>query len=218
MFDAVLFDFDLTLVDSRAAVAECVNFSLRRLGLPEVEPTRAHATIGLTLAQAFAALTGVVEPEPASLFTRYFAERADVVTLDLVLFYAAVPGLLAELKARGIRTGIVSSRYRYRIEAILHASALGSAIDQVIGFEDVPEHKPHPAGVNAALARLGVDGTRALFVGDHVVDALAAKAAGVRFVGVLSGVTSSAQFAQVGAHEVVDSVAELLAHLAIPSR
>jgi phosphoglycolate phosphatase len=213
MLEAVLFDFDLTLVDSRAAVADCANFALRRLELPEVEAAQAHATIGLTLPQAFTALTGVDDAGVAARFVQHWVERADVVTLELVTIYAAVPALLAELRARGIRTGIVSSRFRYRIEAILHKAELSAAIDRVVGLEDVAEHKPHPAGIHAVLSSLGVESARALFVGDHLVDAQAAHAAGVRFVGVLSGGTSRAAFAEIGAHETVESVAELLAYL-----
>jgi len=212
--DAVLFDFDLTLADSSAAVAECANFALRSLALAEAEPAAITRTIGLTLADSFRSLTGVADPALAAAYARRFIERADEVMADLTVLYPSVPTVLRALRERRTLTGIVSTKFRYRIEEILRRADSTTLVDAIVGGEDVTHHKPDPSGIRAALSRLNVRSGRAVYVGDHPVDAVAARAAGVSFIGVLSGVTERTGFAEIDAHEVIGSVAELPDYLA----
>ena len=46
-FDLVVFDWDGTLMDSAAAIAESIQESCRDLGLPVPDDTRARYVIGL---------------------------------------------------------------------------------------------------------------------------------------------------------------------------
>lgn len=55
---AVIFDFDLTLVESTEGVTDCANYALQALGLPTVSTDRVRQTIGLTLPHTFHALSG----------------------------------------------------------------------------------------------------------------------------------------------------------------
>jgi phosphoglycolate phosphatase len=211
--DAVLFDFDLTLADSTAGVTECTNFALRALGFDEAQGPAIRATIGLPLAQSFTVLTGNSDPTLAANFAHHFVQRADDVMADLTEIYAAVPRVFSDLRARSRRTGIVSTKFRYRIEEILRRSDLLALVDAIVGGEDVTVQKPDPSGILKILSTLSVSARRTLYVGDHQVDAITANAAGVDFVGVLTGATDRARFAQVHAHDVLDSVAEVPSHL-----
>jgi len=65
----------------------------------------------------------------------------------------------------------------------------------VVGSADVKRHKPDPEGLLFALDRLGVQPKDALFCGDTVLDAGAAKNAGTRFAAVLNGTTPAEDFA-----------------------
>ena len=59
------------------------------------------------------------------------------------------------------------------------------------------------------MDRLGVEADDAIYVGDTTIDAEAAANAGLRFVGVLSGVTTREQFAPFESIGLLDSVGEL---------
>jgi beta-phosphoglucomutase-like phosphatase (HAD superfamily) len=74
----------------------------------------------------------------------------------------------------------------YRIAAILRRAGLERAVDLIVGAEDVTEHKPHPQGLLSALEQLGVVSARAVYVGDHPLDAEAAARAGLLFIAVLT--------------------------------
>ncbi len=185
--DAVVFDFDLTLADSTPAVIDCVNYALASLGEPAAAPSIIRRTIGLTLPQTFRMLAGRADSAREAEFAHRFIKRADEVMVSATRIFERVPQALEALRRRAVRIAIVSTKYRYRIEAILAKAALAEAIDIIVGGEDVQRHKPHPEGLLKALTRLGVPPSRAVYVGDHALDAEAARAAGVRFIAVQTG-------------------------------
>lgn len=65
---------------------------------------------------------------------------------------------------------------------------LDDAVDAVVGRDTVEEHKPDPEPLLAAIAALGVDPARAVFVGDSASDRVAAERAGVPFVWAVDAV------------------------------
>ena len=192
MLEAVLFDFDYTLVDASPGIILCANYALTRMGHAEETAERIRATIGLSLPDAFRWLRGPQEPG-AETFARLFVEHADRVMVDHTTLLPAVPGALAALQRRGLRLGIVSTKFRFRIEAVLQRDGLGGAFEAIVGGEDVAQHKPHPESLLLALRKLGQP-AGCVYVGDSPTDAHAAQRAGLPFVGVLSGVTPAAGF------------------------
>ncbi|AYQ41082.1 HAD family hydrolase [Burkholderia aenigmatica] len=206
---AVLFDFDLTLADSSAAIIACTEYALHRLDAAAATPAQIGAVIGLPLHEMFRSLTGETEPARADAFARHFVARADEIMVHGTRIYPEVPSLLARLREQGLAVAIVSSKFRYRIEAILALNELQSLVDVLIGGEDVQRHKPDPEGLVLALARLGVPARSAIYVGDHAVDAQAAERAGVAFVGAVSGMTSFDGWARAGKQAVATHIGEL---------
>lgn len=55
---AVIFDFDLTLADSSAAIIECTRYALDQLDAAGPTPAQIGAVIGLPLPDMFRSLTG----------------------------------------------------------------------------------------------------------------------------------------------------------------
>jgi len=192
---AALFDFDFTLADSSRGVIACIDHALDSLRLPPAPPDQIRATIGLSLPATFACLTGLTDPSLVAAFSRHFIARADAVMADLTRIYPEVPGVVRAVHRAGVSLGIVSSKFRYRIEGITAREGLLNYFPVIVGAEDVPHHKPHPAGLEVALMRLQCSPDDAVYVGDHPVDAEAAVRAGVPFVAVLSGPSHRNAFA-----------------------
>lgn len=210
MTKAVIFDFDYTLGDSTAGIALSVNYALERLGygtrgIPEI-----RKTVGLSLKDTFTALTA--ETEKAERFAELFREKADeVMTANTVLYPDAVTVLKA-LRERGFKTGIVTTKYRYRIEQILAKFGAEELIDVVVGAEDVKAEKPAPEGLLAVISRLGADG--ALYVGDSLVDAKTAENAGTDFAAVLTGATPKEYFEKHRRVCIAETLTEIAAYIA----
>lgn len=184
---AVLFDFDLTLADSTRGAVECINYALMEMDLPHAEHHAIRATIGLSLPATLARLTGLTDPVLANNFMANFVRRADLRMVDLTSIFPDASRAVQELREAGMKTAIVSTKYRYRIEAILARDGLRESFDVIVGGEDVVRHKPDPEGLLQALGRIGISGPDAVYVGDHPVDAMAASGARIPFVAALTG-------------------------------
>ncbi|GAE89654.1 inorganic pyrophospatase PpaX [Acetivibrio straminisolvens JCM 21531] len=145
-YKAVFFDFDYTLADSSKGVIECINYALQKMGYPKSSPESICKTICLTLSEAYRELSGDTSDSNAELFRQYFKERADIVMCDGTIVYNTVESVLKRLKSMNLKTGIVSTKYRYRIEDILKRDGLLQYFDVIIGGEDVAAPKPDPEG------------------------------------------------------------------------
>lgn len=190
----VVFDFDYTLGDSTAGIAQSINYALDRLGHSAKDTDAIKKTIGLSLKRAYVELTGNGDPERAEQFANYFKEKADKVMLDNTVLYPDVVQMLEKLKENGYKTAIVTTKFRYRIEQILNKYNAGHLIDVIVGAEDVKVEKPDPEGLLWVIKFFGAEKDDVLFVGDSVVDAKTAERAGVSFSAVLTGTTSKEEF------------------------
>ncbi|MEE9282206.1 MAG: HAD-IA family hydrolase [Myxococcota bacterium] len=210
---SLIFDFDFTLADSSAGIIECVTHALAELGFRAPDPERIRETIGLSRDASLEHLVGGLDAGRAARFFRAFVERADKVMVQQTFIYGFVPALVAELRRRGHRLGIVSTKFRYRIESILAREGLADSFDAIVGGEDTALHKPDPAGLLLALERLRGAASDALYVGDHPVDGQAARAAALPFVATLSGVTPREAFAALAPIAIVSDASEVPAVL-----
>lgn len=194
MYEALIFDFDYTLGDSTEGIVKSVNYGLRQLGHAEKDRESIRKTIGLSLKDTYASLTGRGDKEKAELFADYFREKADEVMVEHTRLYEPVGEVLANLRHKGCTIGIVTTKFHYRIDQILSKFSLGAAVDLIVGAEDVKIEKPDPEGLLWAARHLHTDPKKVLYVGDSVVDAKTAERADIDFGGVLTGTTSRDAF------------------------
>lgn len=95
------------------------------------------------------------------------------------LYDDALP-LLAKLRARGLKLGLVSNTARDLEEFVVHH---GIDVDAVLGSRSHGKTKPHRSIFEAALAQLGVGPAEAVMVGDSLEDDIeGAQALGMRAV------------------------------------
>lgn len=190
MYRAVIFDFDYTLGDSTNGIVLSANYALAGLGYAEKTVGEIKTTIGLSLRETFRALTNNPDESAASEFARLFRKRADEVMTENTVLYDGAKEMLSELGARGIKTGIVTTKFHYRIDAILRKFGAEDLIGVIVGGEDVAHEMPDPEGLIKAIKALGAEKREILYVGDSIVDARTAQSAGTDFAAVLTGTTT----------------------------
>ncbi|MCP4709860.1 MAG: HAD-IA family hydrolase [Planctomycetes bacterium] len=205
-FEAIIFDFDYTLADSSHGVFDCIDTALTEMNLPAVSYEASCRTIGLSLTAGFIELTGNREAQKAARFRQLFIKRADEIMADKTVLFGSTKPTIERLRKSGIPLGIVSTKFRYRIEAILARENLLKSFEVVVGGEDVSNHKPDPESLFLASEKLAVNPAHTLYVGDSVVDAETAQRAGVPFVAVLSGVTDAERFKGYEPLKVIDNL------------
>lgn len=193
-YKAVVFDFDLTLADSSKGILICFKHTLSKFGFPIPDDQTIYNTIGLTLEQAFDVLTGVEDKERNVLMRKEYVAKADEEMVKNTFFYDNAVAVLQVLQQAGVKVGIVSTKYRYRIVQSFEAQAGSFPVDEIIGGEDVLAHKPDPQGLNAMIERLNENKEDVLYVGDSYIDALTAQNAGVDFAAVTTGSTTKDKF------------------------
>ena len=113
--EAILFDFDFTLADSAAPVVACITHALQSTGYRVPGREAIERTIGLALPETFARLAPGGDPEE---LRRLFHVKADEVMVTGTRLFAEAILVVRRLKGLGFKLGIVSTKLRFRIEAI----------------------------------------------------------------------------------------------------
>ena len=209
-YTACLFDFDYTLADSSVGIVKCFRIVLERHGFCGVPEDSIRRTIGKTLEESCAHLNGETRMEVVTTGRKEYTPAADMyMNANTRLYPDALP-TLRWLKSRGIRVGILSTKYRRRIVDFFRDKDVPGLIDLIIGGEDVAQAKPHPEGLFKAMQCLNVEPSDVLYVGDSVVDARTAENAGVDFAGVLTGTTLRSELAVYPHVFLMSSLSELM--------
>lgn len=207
--DAVFVDLDGTLVDSLELILRAFEHTTS-LHLGQ-SPSRAdiRRTIGLPLASVLDRFAGGAGASLVETYREYVREHHD----RLVRPCPGMLDLLALLRRRGYRLGIVTAKSRVQAELAFRLCALEPLVDVTVAFEDTTEHKPHPAPLLEAARRIGVAPTRSLYLGDAIGDVVAARAAGMVAVAVTWGAGDPDDLRAAAPDFVIADPAELLAHL-----
>ena len=202
--DAIVFDWDGTIVDTLPAMLRANAQVLRGYGLPFDEERYRAAYIPDW--RVMYLRLGV--PEAA-------IEAAGARWLDLysaILTLAPFPGAEAALRrlaAAGHVMGIVTAGDRAVVELQLERFGLSELLPvRVCGDDDIAA-KPHPAPLLRALEQLGAQdrAEHATYVGDAPDDMRLARAVGARGIGIISILGTTDELLAAGAAEVHPSVA-----------
>jgi len=187
-YDLVLFDLDGTLIETAPEIADAVNDTLKRFGLPSVSQQQVNDWIGhgtrelLIQALAFTGNTTpgavrhsdsfrLIESEFAVFYGRRCGTRSRL--------YPHVRETLLALRAAGVRLAVVTNKEGRYTDTVLKAHELLPLFDRVISGDSLTVKKPDPAGIVECLKQFGLSSDRALFVGDSSIDVATARNAGI---------------------------------------
>ncbi len=180
---AVVFDLDGTLVDSMPMVLRAFAHALEPFCPPRSDE-ELLARLGGPPERTFRQLIGEARQVPEAM--RRLREFT-LANWHLIQPFPGMHSLLDDLRGGGCQIGLWTGRERESTEWILREQNLTTRVDACVCGDDLPTHKPHPAGLAATLGKLSVAGDEALFVGDADVDVLAGTEAGVRTVLIRHG-------------------------------
>lgn len=206
----VIFDFDGTLADTNSGIVLTFRRTLEELGIPCPADEVISATIGLPLRDCFTkAVPGITDAqadEAVVVYHRLF----DGIAIPAVTAFPGVPEMLLELRRRGVRTAIATSRGRRSLTLIVGRLNLGDCFDCMFAAEDVTNHKPAPDTALLAMERLGCSAAGTLVVGDTTYDLMMGHSAGCDVCGVTWGNQSLQQLESADPEYIVDRMEDLL--------
>lgn len=180
-YDAILYDFDGTLVDSIPMIVESFHIAYAEvLGIKKDEE-ELKKTIGLPLWTAFEEY----DHETRTALHEVY-RRANKNLLETgIKEFPGVEAMLETVKQAGIPQGVVTSKRKNSALFTMKQFRMESYFDVFVSREDTEEHKPHPAPLLLAAKQLNIEEmSRIVYVGDSIHDIKTAQAAGAVSVGV----------------------------------
>ncbi len=204
--DAVLFDLDGVLVDSRTAFARSINAALVAHGLPERADDELHTYLGPPLHRTFAALGGV-DAQVDALVLSYRARYRTTMAQESAVF-AGIPEALEAL-AEVMPLVVATSKSQALAEPLLEQLGLRDCFQAVHG----PSLQARDEAKSLTIAR-ALEGLpharRPVMVGDRKFDVLGARAHELPCVGVLWGIGSERELREAGAAALVREPVDLV--------
>lgn len=213
--DTVMFDLDGTLVDSMDCYYSVFLEAFGQMGLPTVEKPELMA-----LMRHGRNILDVLIPEDVldranttercrTLFRDLWEERS---LTGISLLPEVAPALHA-LRGRGLALGLATAARGGWIRHVLERHEVAHCFGAIVTVSEVKARKPAPDVLIECLRRLGSQSERSVYVGDSPIDIIAAKSAGVRSIGVLSGASDRASMDEAGPELILEHVGELPAVL-----
>ena len=215
MFEYILFDLDGTLTDPKLGITSSVQYALRALGIEEPSLDRLEPFIGPPLADSFREFYGLEGERLATAIDKY-RERFATQGIFENEIYPGIPQMLADLKAKGKKLAIASSKPTLFVEQILEHFEIEKYFDHVVGSNMDGTRGTKEEVVEETLRQMltvemtpGQKRDAVAMVGDRKFDIEGARAHGITSVGVLFGYAPEGELEEAGAYYIVNSVRSL---------
>jgi phosphoglycolate phosphatase len=209
---AVIFDLDGTLLDTLADIADSANRALIAHGFPDHQRSTYRQFVGDGSAILISRALPPNQRSDATIqsclenFIRDYSHNWHQATKP----YDGLARLLRELQNRNIRLAVVTNKpHRFAVSMVAHYFA-DCPFDPVLGQRDGVPKKPDPAQALAAAAKIGVEPSSCIFIGDSAVDMETACNAGMQPVGAGWGFRSAKELLDSGARAVIYRPMEMI--------
>jgi pyrophosphatase PpaX len=171
---AVVFDLDGTLLDSLPLVLRAITHALEPFGGRPTMEIFAH--LGGPPERFLGPLLDDLKNLPVALERLETFHRQNA---HLIQPYERASSTLETLRGLGVKLALWTGRDRVSTDWLLKNHELEGYFSTIVCGDDLPSHKPDPAGLREIIRRLGVREEEMLFIGDADVDVLGGVGCGV---------------------------------------
>lgn len=206
-FELLVFDWDGTLMDSAAAIAESLQAACAELALPVPDDAQARYVIGLGLQDAMKHILPDLPPGEYSrvvnCYRVHFLRKDGGTTL-----FPGMGDMIRELHAAGYLLAVATGKSRRGLDRALDETGLRDFF-HVTRCADEGHAKPHPGMLEAVMESLAMSPASTAMIGDTTHDLEMARAAGVSAIGVTYGAHERAALGSYPALALLDEPAAL---------
>ncbi len=210
-YDAVVFDWDGTVMDSTHTIVTAIQSACTDVGLPVPDASQASWVIGLSLESALYHCVPELTAEQLPLFLdRYrfhFLQRDPEIKL-----FDGIVGLLEVLRTRQVVLGVATGKSRVGLDRVLGTTQLQNHFDTT-RCADESFGKPHPGMLLEIMDELSLRPEQVLMVGDTSHDIQMATSAGMDSMAVTYGAHDKRTLLEAEPTVMVSSVHEMQAWL-----
>ncbi|NPA99462.1 MAG: HAD family hydrolase [Crenarchaeota archaeon] len=179
--EAVLFDMDGTIIDSVENVVKCWVWAFRQKGIP-VTRDQILDYMGRSADDILRTVSNNEEREILLQVYKLARQCSEKSWRKEVKLYPGVKETLEYLKNKGYRLGLVTSSHEDRTLEFLEYFGIKDYFDVIQCYEEGAPAKPDPYLLLRALEKLDLEPSQAVYVGDALVDCLAAKNISMKFI------------------------------------
>ena len=214
--DAVIFDFDGTLLDTNATHVRAWREAFARYGY-KVPEDRIFEEIGKGGDTLVPDLLGREADEKDGKGLRK-AQPEEFTKLAQESGLKAFPGaaeLIEGVKRLGLKTILATSSSGKQLQTSEKYSGfpVSKLVDQIVNADDAQTSKPAPDLIKAAVQKLGMSPAQCMMLGDTAFDAISAKNAGVITLCLTCGGRPAEELRRGGARAIYRDPQDLLTHL-----
>lgn len=206
-YEAVVFDWDGTVMDSTHAIATAIRMASEDLGLSVPTMALASWVIGLSLESALYRAVPDLEAEQMPLFLEryrhHFMQRDPQIKL-----FDGVLDFMNELKAGEVVLTVATGKSRVGLDRVLRNVNLSDYF-AATRCADETQSKPHPLMLYELMDELSLNPESVLMVGDTTHDMVMARSAGIDCLAVTYGAHDPKTLGSAEPTYMVDSVAQL---------
>ena len=210
MYDYLFFDLDGTLTDPGMGITNSVAYALKKWNIEAESRESLYRFIGPPLADSFQQYYGFTPEDSLKAvddYREYFRDKG----LYENEVYEGVEDLLKELRARGKKLAVATSKPEVFAVRILKHFGLDGYFDVIAGATMDSSRSKKADVIAWAMQCLGeVDVSRSVMIGDREHDVLGAKQVGMDSIGVLFGYGDRAEHEKAGATWIAETVADIL--------
>lgn len=179
-FEALLFDFDGTLLNTNDLIIETFAHVIDPKFPGRYQREDYLKFIGPTLVESFTEVDASNAEALVAEYRLWNQEHHD----ELVTEFPHVKEVLVALQEAGVRLAVVSTKRGDTLRKGLDLMGITELFEVIISQDEVTHTKPHPEPVEKAVALLGVEKSKTLMIGDNSHDILGGHNAGVKAAGV----------------------------------
>ena len=209
-YKVVMLDFDGTIARTIPAILHASEKMLNMHGYT-IDPVQVERNFGLALPEAFRCFANdpTIDDETIEQmvveFNNIYREECE----PLIELFDGVAVTLDALKRAGVTLLIASNNIRSVLERLTSRLNIAHYFDGIICADDVVNTKPSPDIALLALERYGVNGNKALVVGDSTYDMDMGRGANCDLCGVSFGSHTPEMLRERGARYIVDHFSEI---------
>lgn len=207
-YEAVVFDWDGTLMDSTHHIVSALQGACRDLDLPIPTTEQAAWVIGLSIESALYKLVPDMDERQMEAFSERYRDHYLRQDGGLMLF-TGVAQFLGDLHGRGVVLGVATGKSRRGLDRALESLAL-RPLFRATRCADEAAGKPDPAMLEQLLQEFALAPEQVLMVGDTTHDIWMARHAGVDSLAVSYGAHPRHTLGEAEPTALVSTVADML--------